>query len=119
MAEILGLGVTHWPTLCLPNEGLTSVFKRTLTAPNVEARNKDRANWPDELIAELGNDDGISAANSCGERVGNDFRPIRKILDDFNPDLDEIWGDDQYENSHDANVRAFFLLGYDAGLYVK
>ena len=32
MAEILGLGVTHWPTLCLPNEGLTSVFKRTLTA---------------------------------------------------------------------------------------
>ena len=29
MAEILGLGVTHWPTLCLPNEGLTSVFKRT------------------------------------------------------------------------------------------
>ena len=30
MAEILGLGVTHWPTLCLPNEGLTGVFKRTL-----------------------------------------------------------------------------------------
>ncbi|MGA7260574.1 MAG: hypothetical protein WBX30_06735, partial [Stellaceae bacterium] len=74
MAEILGLGVTHWPTLCLPNEGLTSVFKRTLTAPNVEARYKDRANWPDELIAELGNDDGLSAANRCGERFGNDFR---------------------------------------------
>src|SRR4029077_13453349 len=80
MAEILGLGVTHWPTLCLPNEGLTSVFKRTLTAPNVEARYKDPANWPDELIAELGNDDGLSAANRCGERFGNDFRAIRKIL---------------------------------------
>ena len=87
MAEILGLGVTHWPTLCLPNEGLTSVFKRTLTAPNVEARYKDPANWPDELIAELGNDEGLSAANRCGERFGNDFRAIRKILDDFNPDL--------------------------------
>ena len=93
MAEILGLGVTHWPTLCLPNEGLTSVFKRTLTAPNVEARYKNPANWPDELIAELGNDDGLSAANRCGERFGNDFRAIRKILDDFNPDLVVIWGD--------------------------
>ena len=72
MAEILGLGVTHWPTLCLPNEGLTSVFKRTLTAPNVEARYKDPANWPDELIAELGNDDGLSAANRCG--CGGDER---------------------------------------------
>ena len=50
-------------------------------------RYKDPANWPDELIAELGNDDGLSAANRCGERFGNDFRAIRKILDDFNPDL--------------------------------
>src|SRR5207248_8796474 len=114
MAEILGLGVTHWPTLCLPNEGLTSVFKRTLTAPNVEARYKDPANWPDELIAELGNDDGLSAANRCGERFGNDFRAIRKILDDFNPDLVVVWGDDQYENFREDIVPAFCLLGYDA-----
>jgi len=85
MAEILGLGVTHWPTLCSPNEGLTGVFKTTLRAPNVEAARKDPASWPAELITELGNDDGLSAANRCGERFGNDFRAIRKILDDFNP----------------------------------
>ena len=52
MAEILGLGVTHWPTLCMPNEGLTGVFKTTLRAPNVEATRKDPANWPAGLIAE-------------------------------------------------------------------
>ena len=46
MAEILGLGVTHWPTLCQPNEGLTGVFKTTLRAPNVEAARKDPASWP-------------------------------------------------------------------------
>ena len=119
MAEILGLGVTHWPTLCLPNEGLTSVFKRTLTAPNVEARYKDPANWPDELIAELGNDEGLSAANRCGERFGNDFRAIRKILDDFNPDLVVIWGDDQYENFREDIVPAFCLLGYDANFELQ
>ena len=87
MAEILGLGCTHWPTLCLPNDGLTGVFKRVLDAPNVDPAVKDPANWPSELLAELGNDDGLSAANRCGERFGNDFRAIRKILDDFKPDF--------------------------------
>jgi len=113
MAEILGLGVTHWPTLCLPNEGLTGVFKRTLEAPNVEAARKDPANWPEEMLAELGNDDGLGAANRCGERFGNDFRAIRKILDDFNPDFVLVWGDDQYENFKEDIVPAFCVAGYD------
>ena len=119
MAEILGLGVTHWPTLCMPNEGLTGVFKRTLRAPNVEAARKDPASWPSELIAELGNDDGLSAANRCGERFGNDFRAIRKILDDFNPDLVLVWGDDQYENFREDIVPSFCLLGYDDQFDIK
>jgi hypothetical protein len=119
MAEILGLGVTHWPTLCLPNEGLTGVFKTTLRAPNVEAARKDPANWPAELLAELGNDDGLSAANRCGERFGNDFRAIRKILDDFKPDLVVVWGDDQYENFREDIVPAFCLLGYDDQFEIK
>ena len=64
MAEILGLGVTHWPTLCLPNEGLTSVFKRTLTAPNVEAARKDP-----ELAAALGiGSGGCQSCFSTGSR---------------------------------------------------
>ncbi len=113
MAEILGLGVTHWPTLCLHNDGLTGVFKRTLEAPNVTAERKDPRNWPKELIAELGNDDGLSAANRCGERFGNDFRAIRKILDDFNPDFVLVWGDDQYENFKEDIVPAFCVAGYD------
>ena len=66
MAEILGLGVTHWPTLCLPNERLTDVFHRVLNAPNVDPAVKDPANWPSELLAELGNDNGLGAAQRCG-----------------------------------------------------
>ena len=113
MAEILGLGCTHWPTLCLPNDGLTGVFKRVLDAPNVDPAVKDPANWPSELLAELGNDDGLSAANRCGERFGNDFRAIRKILDDFKPDFVLVWGDDQYENFKEDIVPPFCVLGYD------
>src|SRR6202035_2008506 len=113
MAEILGLGCTHWPTLCLPNEGLSGVFKRVLGAPYVDPQVKDPANWPAELLAELGNDDGLSAANRCGERFGNDFRAIRKILDDFNPDFVLVWGDDQYENFKEDIVPPFCVLGFD------
>ena len=49
---------------------------------------------------------GSAAANRCGERFGNDFRAIRKILDDFNPDFVLVWGDDQYENFKEDIVPA-------------
>jgi hypothetical protein len=113
MAEILGLGCTHWPTLCGKNDTLTGVFHRVLNAPNVDPHYKDPANWPAELLAELGNDNGMAAANRCGERFGNDFRAIRKILDDFNPDFVLVWGDDQYENFKEDIVPPFAILGYD------
>src|SRR3954452_8591024 len=87
MAEILGLGCTHWPTLCLPNERLTDVLKRVLSAPTVDPAAHDAASGPPELLPELGNDNGLSAAYRCGELVGDEFRALRKILDDFNPDF--------------------------------
>src|SRR3977135_216532 len=119
MAEILGLGGTHWPTLWLPKERRTEVFKRVLDAPNVDPSVKDPANWPSELLAELGNDDGQSAAQRCGERFGNDFRAIRKILDDFHPHVVLVWGDDQYENFKEDIVPPFCVLGYDPGFDLK
>jgi hypothetical protein len=62
MGEILGLGCTHYPGLTVPDERLPAGFQRLLTAPGVPAHYKDRANWPAELVAELGNDEGYSAA---------------------------------------------------------
>ena len=56
MGEILGLGCTHYPGLTAPDERLPAGFHRLLTAPGVPAYYKDRANWPAELVAELGND---------------------------------------------------------------
>ena len=73
MAEILGLGCTHWPTLCLPNERLTDVFNRVLDAPNVDPSRKDPVNWPSELLAELGNDNGLSAAQPLRRAVRQGF----------------------------------------------
>ena len=95
MAEIIGLGCTHYPGLLQPDERLPGGFHHLLTAPNVPAHYKDRANWPAELLAELGNDDGASSARRYGARMADGFRAVRKALDEFDPDLVLIWGDDQ------------------------
>ena len=119
MAEILGLGCTHYPGLLQPDERLPGGFRHLLTAPSVPAHYKDRANWPDELLAELGNDDGVSSARRYGARMADDFRAIRKALDDFNPDLVLIWGDDQYENFREDIIPAFCVFGLDEQFALK
>jgi len=95
MAEILGLGVTHWPTLCLPNEGLTSVFKRTLTAPNVEARLQGP-----RPIGRPSSSPNSATMTACRRQIaaasGSATTSARsaRSLDDFSPDLVLVWGDD-------------------------
>ncbi|MEJ0019323.1 MAG: hypothetical protein WDN25_22780 [Acetobacteraceae bacterium] len=113
MAEILGLGCTHYPGLLQPDERLPGGFRHLLTAPNVPAEYKDRANWPAELLAELGNDEGASAARRYGMRMADDFRGIRRELDAFDPDVVLIWGDDQYENFREDIIPAFCTFGLE------
>ena len=119
MAEIIGLGCTHYPGLLQSDERLPGGFHHLLTAPNVPADYKDRANWPAELVAELGNDGGKSSARRYGARMADDFRAIRKALDDFNPDLVLIWGDDQYENFREDIIPAFCVFGLDERFDLK
>jgi hypothetical protein len=113
MSEILGLGMTHWPPLAGKDERLASTFRVTLTSPNVPDRYKDRANWPAEFLRELGDDDGASASRAYGARMADDFRTMRRILDDFAPDIVLVWGDDQYENFREDVVPPFCIFGLD------
>ena len=113
MGEILGLGCTHYPGLLLPDERLAGGFHHLLTASNVPASAKDRANWPDPLLAELGNDAGVSAGRRYGARMADGFRAVRAALDKFDPDIVLIWGDDQYENFREDIIPAFCAMGLD------
>ena len=115
MAEILGLGCTHFPSILYPDERLPNTFHRLLTAPNVPAWAKDRTNWPDELLAELGNDVGQAAARRYAARMHKGFRDVRASLDAFDPDIVLIYGDDQYENYREDCVPAFSVLAYAKG----
>lgn len=113
MAEILGLGCTHWPVLTMPDDKLTGTFKKTLASPACPPHMKDPSHWPPSLVEEWGSDQGLAAAQLYSARLADDFRRVRQELDRFEPDLVLIWGDDQYENFREDIVPPFCLLGYE------
>ena len=46
MGEILGIGVTHFPGLMLPDAYMSSFLTRTLKSDRVPAEMKEPARWP-------------------------------------------------------------------------
>ena len=112
MAEILGLGMSHYPLMARP-QGRRSIAFRLVDRPDLPAAAKDPANWPEPMLAELGDDEGVSYAYAHREAFGAGCRRIRDALDAFDPDVVLIWGDDQYENFKEDIVPAFCILAYD------
>jgi hypothetical protein len=98
MAEILGLGLTHYPGLFMHDKDASVFLRNTLKRGGLPAKMKDPANWPEPMRREWSNDDGAAAAKEHRARGFAANRKLRKALDDFDPDLVLIWGDDQYEN---------------------
>jgi hypothetical protein len=113
MGEVLGLGVTHGPYVINPEETMANFMQRRLKAPSLPLEIKDRANWPAELREEYGDDEGLSAAHVHRTRLVEGFRAARKTLDEFNPDLVLIWGDDQHENFLEDIVPAFCVYAQE------
>ena len=85
MGEILGLGTTHYPSLTAPAERMLGFFHHILSAPNIDPKYKDRANWPREMLAELGNDEGRASIDRYRERMWANFRKQRKMIDAAGP----------------------------------
>ncbi|MBI4611663.1 MAG: extradiol ring-cleavage dioxygenase [Candidatus Rokubacteria bacterium] len=113
MAEIQGIGVTHYPGLAMPDADMSVFLRRTLTSEKVPAALKDPRNWPPPMRAEWGDDQGAQAAAKHRERLGEAFRHVRRELDAFNPDFVLIWGDDQYENFREEIVPPFCVFILD------
>ena len=98
MAEILGLGLTHYPGLFMHDKDASVFLRNTLARGGLPAQLKDPANWPEAMRREWSDDQGAKAAFAHRQRSFAANRTLRKALDDFDPDLVLIWGDDQYEN---------------------
>ena len=114
MAEILGLGLTHYPPLIGPDEDKNIPLKRTLnTNKNVPEEMKNPSSWPEPMRIEYGEDEGYASSLEHRARLVAGFRRIREELDAFNPDFVVIWGDDQYENFREDIIPPFCVLAYD------
>jgi hypothetical protein len=113
MGEILGLGVTHSPLMIGVDENMGWFLRELLRDPLLPESLRTPAGWPEPLRREWGEDEGLAAAAAHRAQVRAGFQRARKALDEFQPDLVLIWGDDQYENFREDVVPAFCVQAYD------
>ena len=113
MGEILGVGLTHYPPLCWPDENMADLLRMLVGAPGVPAEGKDRTRWPKAMLDELGDDEGVSAGRRHREQLVAGFRATRRAIDEFAPDFVVIFGDDQYENFREDLIPPFCIFGLD------
>ncbi|MDV6294087.1 DODA-type extradiol aromatic ring-opening family dioxygenase [Rhodococcus aetherivorans] len=113
MAEFLGLGITHYPLLAGTDEHMAGLLRWTLTDPDIPEDLKDPANWPARMRREWDDDGGTAAAAAHRAELVDHLARCRAALDEFEPDLVVVWGDDQYENFREEVVPPFCVLAYD------
>jgi hypothetical protein len=113
MAEILALGISHYPPLTGSDEHMSWILKRMLQNPRLPEALRTPAGWPEAMRAEWGNDDGTSAARRHRAELVGWLEKTRAALDDFNPDFILMWGDDQYENFREDIVPPYCISAYD------
>jgi hypothetical protein len=98
MADILLLGISHYPMMLWPDKNMSGLLQKMLTNPALPEGLKTPAGWPEEMRKEWGNDQGEAAAAHHRQEMRDWTLKAREALDEFNPDFVLIWGDDQYEN---------------------
>jgi len=113
MAEIMGLGTTHAPTVCKVPEEATNSLRRTLAGKKLPPHLRDPRNWPEPMQAEWAEDKGAAAGREYTRRCFEATRKLRARLDAFKPDLVIIYGDDQYENFVEDIVPPFCIYAMD------
>ncbi len=113
MAEILALGISHYPPLAGPDERMAFILKLMLRNPRLPEKLRDPANWPPEMRAEWGDDEGVASARRHRERLVGAMMKTRAALDAFKPDFVLIWGDDQYENFKEDVIPPYCVSAYD------
>ena len=113
MAEILGIGLSHYPPLSGHDETMAGILRGRLKDPGVPAESKDVRNWPAKMQAEWGDDDGVKGAAAHRAAMLTGLRKTRDAIDAFKPDVVLIWGDDQYENFKEDIIPPFCVLAYE------
>lgn len=109
MAELLFAGVTHAPMFGYSDDHMADILRVHLGSSRLSGDQKNPRNWPAEMAEQFG-ENGANAASLAAQeraRVIGAYREVRRAIDEFEPDVVLIWGDDQYENFHEDLVPPF------------
>jgi len=112
VAEVLGVGLTHYPLLAGADTHMANLLKSTLKDPDIPAEAKEPESWRPLGREEWGDDGGTTAAARHRQRLLDDLAVCRQAIDDFQPDVLLVWGDDQYENFREEVIPSFCVLAY-------
>jgi Catalytic LigB subunit of aromatic ring-opening dioxygenase len=114
MGEIMGIGMFHGPHPSLTDETMANVyFRRNLQHPDLPPELADPGNWPAQMRAEWGDDEGLAAARRHRDQAIEGSRKARAAIDEFNPDVIVIFADDQYENFREDVLPPFCIYAMD------
>jgi hypothetical protein len=113
MADILVLGISHYPPLIGRDERMAGILKRMLQNPKLPQHLRTPEGWPAEMREEWGTDEGTSSAARHREALIGWMEKTRAALDDFRPDFVLIWGDDQYENFREDLIPPYSVAAYE------
>jgi hypothetical protein len=113
MAEILGLGISHYPPLTGHDDRMSTILRRMLQNPDLPPRLRTPDGWPEAMRAEWGDDQGITSAAQHRAALVGWMERTRSALDAFNPDFVLLWGDDQYENFREDIIPPYCIAAYD------
>ncbi len=113
MAEILGIGCTHRPLMMRPDKDWSRFVKVALDDPDMPEEWKDRSKWPAKMQEELADDFGEAAAGENRAAMRSGFAATRKAIDEFDPDVIIMWGDDQLENFREDLIPPFAVMAYE------
>lgn len=113
MAEILVLGISHYPPLTGRDERMAGILKRMMQNPKLPEHLRNPEGWPAEMRAEWGMDEGTTSAAHHREALVGWMEKTRAALDDFKPDFVLIWGDDQYENFREDIIPPYSIAAYE------
>jgi Catalytic LigB subunit of aromatic ring-opening dioxygenase len=117
MAEILTVGISHYPPLHGSDQRMSAILKHMLQNPKLPAHLRTPQGWPAAMRAEWADDEGTMSAKQHREQLLGWLRKVRASIDAFKPDFVLIWGDDQYENFKEDVIPPYCICAYPSFEY--
>ncbi|MFT7652060.1 MAG: hypothetical protein ACI9ON_001346 [Limisphaerales bacterium] len=111
MAEILGVGITHYPPLLGAPDTYANLLRLVLNSHLIPPEMKQPSAWPEAMQAQMA--DEQNAAVEHQQRHQAAFAKVRQAIDEFEPDAIIVFGDDQYENFKEDIIPPFNMYCMD------